>query len=719
MVSKAAKIVAATAVAAMLIGQSTVIFNQGISTASAATVTAPKLSVALGTGGSLKLQSAQFLTQDQGKVLAFTVTVTNNGNSDLDLTDYWIKVKSASGKVFSLKVSNADKSITKVTANSSVNITYYSTVDKETKLTDLLFTVVKWDFSVSGYERSLGTIKYPAGYSEKTAVFMPKDVIYNNTVIKDAIKSYVISSDGENEYITLSYLVENKGYKQINLSQAQFHLQTDNGAVFDVDGGSLDKVAVQPGERKLISLYGTVPAGTVKSGLSLVMSIKDAENNLNLPIGAFQIPNKVTQVQSTQTLTGSFNYKDFEIRLQNVLRSSISNSDVMLADLQVVNRSTKAQPILDLSGAFTINGVKVPVTSTQTKVLDQIAQVGPGESYNYVVQAQTDYVNTLNNIQFDVTEKVADSDAYKTLYHFSGTQTTPIPLYEDGSDTYYIPNIGQQARVKLNQSALYELDKYDLFYTEFTYQNNEKRSVTPVQLGGYITNSKGATIPLQFSEFKDTVYPDGSVLLSGWTQVPKSFTNDFVEYVVGQQITSGSSGGGENGDAGGAAANSGSVAKPVKYRIYKAASAPKNDLVDIPFLNYNLSMSKIYATKNVSLSGAGDFLNDGIRFQFDYDLAAETNVEQIADDHKLVLEFVNDDLIGATYTKTFVLDNAEDGEEELEVGQGKTKTIVFEDPDILNQIEDDDKFTLNVYHEFNGYKMLIASKQMVWNYFNP
>jgi len=246
--------------------------------------------VSLAQGSSLTIRNPQFLMQDRGRVLAYTLTIVNNGSRELDLMDYWVRVKSKTGKIFKASPIESDKTKTTVGTQASVNITYYAVVDNSVKLTDLIFEVVKWDFSLPNYERKLGTITYGSQSSDKVQPFKDKVLLYDNTKLRSAIKQLTVSKDDNYTYLTINLLVENVGFQSTTLAKAAYLIQTENQSVYDVSAGDLSQITIQPRERRILTLQATVPSAAAAKGLSLVAAINDEASKVKLPLGLFAIP---------------------------------------------------------------------------------------------------------------------------------------------------------------------------------------------------------------------------------------------------------------------------------------------------------------------------------------------------------------------------------------------------------------------------------------------
>ncbi|MCM3747566.1 hypothetical protein M3223_09375 [Paenibacillus pasadenensis] len=249
-------------------------------------------------GGSLSVRDAHFLMQDKGKVLAYTVMITNKSSKSMDLMDYWIRVKTKSGKTFKATAIEGDKDKTTVPANSTQYITYYTVVDSATKLTDLSFEVIKWDFSSSNYEKRLGTITYPSNGSDQVAPFQPGVMLYGSGKLKGAVKQAYLSKDKDSGYVTINYLLENVGQQVIDLSKMTFNIQTQSLSVYNVTAPGLEGMTIQPRERKIITLRATIPASVINKPLSLVASLNDEASKVKLPTGIFKLPTLKVQPPS-------------------------------------------------------------------------------------------------------------------------------------------------------------------------------------------------------------------------------------------------------------------------------------------------------------------------------------------------------------------------------------------------------------------------------------
>ncbi|WP_313996958.1 hypothetical protein [uncultured Paenibacillus sp.] len=783
--------------------------------------------VRLNPASTLSIRDAKLLMQDKGLLLAYTVAITNNGNSTLDILDYWIRVKGKNGKTFSTLLSETDKQKTKVAPKTTVNITYYTTVDSSTKLSDLSFDVVKWDFSAPNYERKLGTVKYPANSTGKTPAFQGSVMIFNNTKIKGALKQYYITQDQSAMYLTVSFLLENVGYSSASMANMGFAIQTDSYSVYDVNAAALAQMTIQPKERRIITMQAKLPMAVAGKSVAIVPYTKDDTNKVKLPNGSFAIPplkpavaapagaaksvymegqpvettagqailnendgstdvsmefvlknsglsalklpgleftirtkddisyplgytkeeNAVIlpKIQKTLDLTGSipsavdgntselivktvategqegyvigkykiqaanqqgsvggsFSYnKDYRIQLRSIQRQPLESDDVIMAELNIVNisNSSKKTPI-NLNGYFLINGVKVEAQSTAVG-LDQIINIAPNGTYQMVVYTKIPYTTTVDRIAFVLTEGEKDKPA-KTLFQFSGQSLSPYTAYSL-REGYAVTNIGGKAGIKLLKSNIFNGDKTSYFYTEFEAINLETRAADLVKLGGYLLDDQGQTAPLKVAEFKEKVMSNGKVLISATAEIGKSFNMQNYQLIFGQSVVSA-----------GAAPDTKPetvVVKPVAYKMANAETAVENKLTDIRFSAYTLSLKNVTSQLSVS----GQFNVEGVKLYLDYDLAVNKSYDYIAGEHKVLLEFVDQETTKATYSKEFALIKAAENQTALKEGKMIPLEIVYNDTDIQNKVRDYKTYKLNVYDVVDNAKVLVASKELRW-----
>lgn len=315
---------------------------------------AANTNVYLDTRSTLSIRDAHLLMQEKGLVLAFTTTITNNNVKELNLLDYMVRVKAKNGKTFKAVMTEKDKDVKTVAANTSINITYTAVVDTQTKISDLTFEVVKWDFSVAGYERKLGNLHYATTGNERVKPFQPKVMLYNDTKIKGALKQYIVTKDEKNAYITLNYLLENYGFSSAKMSEMNFALQTDSYSVFDIQVPGMSDIVLQPRQRNIVTMNATVPLAVLGKSVTLVAFSKDGASNVSIPLGAFEVPklmaSPATAVNSTKNIF--LGGQSLQTKVQNALASTTGTNTELYLDYFIRNVGNVSIPATKLE--FTI-----------------------------------------------------------------------------------------------------------------------------------------------------------------------------------------------------------------------------------------------------------------------------------------------------------------------------------------------------------------------------
>ncbi|MBD2845849.1 hypothetical protein IDH44_11660 [Paenibacillus sp. IB182496] len=798
---------------------------------SAAAATSAQASVELEKGTSMYVRDAGLLMQDQQLVLAFTVTIANNSGSELDLLDYWVTVSGKSGKVYKAILAQTDQTKKKLSSSSSVNLTYYATVDSGVRLRDLTLKVMAFDLSATNFERTLGTLTYPEETTSGTPVFQPDVLLINNAKVKGAIKQYFVTQDQDGMSVTISYLVENIGLSSVELSNIGLALQTESYSVFDVDSQALSELTLQPKERKIVTVQAKLPNAVVGKSIVLLPYRRDEASGLRLPIGQFAIPllqpapavtagairkvymngvmvqtrvgrvtvrdedeeteidvafaisntgneaialpdlefelqttagiaypltyapdtDKTTllpQIERTLTLSGTLPasawtgaevvvrtsgvaavdgsssgsgyllgmYKlpaphaqeggvgstyvhdsGYEVRIASIQRTTSTDSDALTAELTITNRSDASIKPPDLSGYFVVNGVRVAGTS-RTAALDPQLDIAAGDSIRQLVYIPIPYTTEIEEVAFILTEQ-SESDESIRRFQFNEQQLTPYSEYSE-SDGYVVGAEGARSRVQVHATRLFEGSLGRTFYTEFEVTNEELRAAQTASLAAYIEDGNGQLATLQLTSMTEKVKPGGTILLSGWSNLSKTFDSHNYKLIFGQSLPDELASSGEEEV----------LVRPVVYNVHEQQPELNTTLSDIAFSAYKLTLRDVVGNLHVT----GAYSVEGIRLEMAYDLEVDETYDYVAGGHKLRIEFVNQDQIGVTYAQEVELAETSSDAQTLVAGSDQPLELRFSDSAVQGKIADYDTFEINVYDVYDGAELLIASKEINW-----
>ncbi|WP_232436358.1 hypothetical protein [Paenibacillus rubinfantis] len=241
---------------------------------------------------TVRLTDVNILTLDDESILTYTLTITNGDNKSLDLLDYWSKLKTNSGTTYSTSLMTKDKDKKKLSAGSSTTLTYVAKVGKNIKVNNLVFQVIKWDFSQANYESLKGQIKIPATYVTSTPSDQSKTLKVFDTPVKAKVSQVAAFASGDYNYVSIGLDLKNIGYKIFEDPKVKFVIKTDSGASYPMsaDTSSVD-YKIQPQDSKTLNLMTAIPKSIKLTNMQLQLVQDDETTKLSLPIATMQLPN--------------------------------------------------------------------------------------------------------------------------------------------------------------------------------------------------------------------------------------------------------------------------------------------------------------------------------------------------------------------------------------------------------------------------------------------
>ncbi|MBN3523892.1 hypothetical protein [Paenibacillus apiarius] len=356
--------------------------------------TLDKLSPVKLTGKSfVKLTDLNILTQDDGNVLTYTLTYYNNDTKSISLLDYWTKVKSKSGTIYSVNMISKDKDKKNIAPQSQMNVTYYAKLGKNVKVNDLFFQIIKWDFSKPGFENQIGHFSIPASYSITTPTNQARKIRINDIPLNSKVEQMLMfPSDGYN-MVNLNVSLENIGYKVLEDPKLKFSIRANNGANYPLalDSSSVD-YKIQPKDKKTLNLMTKIPTSVKLDKLELQIiqedvSAKSETDKINYAVATLQLPMANSKDLVTQQ------YKEKIIKVENTkletriqtgwITQSYDNSDVSLT-FEIKNIGN--QPITLPKYEFTIHADKGEIFPISNKMFEKVT-LQPAESKSFKLNA--------------------------------------------------------------------------------------------------------------------------------------------------------------------------------------------------------------------------------------------------------------------------------------------------------------------------------------------
>ncbi|WP_339179871.1 hypothetical protein [Paenibacillus sp. FSL R5-0701] len=328
-----------------------------------------------------QLTDVNILAQDDGNTVTYTLTYKNSDSKPLIMLDYWSKVKTKGGTLFSPKLIAKDQEKKTVAAGSSVDLTYTMKVGREVKLSDLNFLIVKWDFSKPNYESTLGKFNVPASYSITTPVGKTKTVRLSDSSVKVKVSGIkVFPGENKNQYVKVGVNLNNISYKLLENPNIKWILRTPSGTNYpltpDKDSAS---ISIQAQANKTLSLMVSLPTSVKLLKSELLLVEEQGEEKTALPVAALQLPQASTSNVETTANEPNIISVDGQ-RLSTLLESAkirVNENEYDL-NMQFVLKNEGKKVIKVPTYTFEVRTADGTIYPVETKALETL-KLNPGD----------------------------------------------------------------------------------------------------------------------------------------------------------------------------------------------------------------------------------------------------------------------------------------------------------------------------------------------------
>ncbi|WP_152396354.1 hypothetical protein [Paenibacillus guangzhouensis] len=405
-------------------------------------------SINISSKSSVKLTDLNILSQDNENILTYTLTYTNMDKKDISLIDYWSKVKTKSGTAYSSNILAKDKDKKKVSAQSSLTITYYAKIGKVTKPSDLVIELVKWDFSMANYEKKLGQYVIPDAVKVETLPGSSKTIRANDIPIKTKIESSSIYTTKDYSYLSIGLNFLNQGYKVLEDPKFKFVVKSAEGFNYPVelDPSSVD-YKIQPQGSKILNLMIRIPASIKTDKLQLQIIQDDETSKLSLPIATYQLAQmKKENIEGSQGDLRSINVGNTKINVQinSSWVTSGKNNNEITATMEFTNNGSQAITLPKYEFSFiTRDGYSYPIT---TKALDNVTIAPLGKK---AIKLSAEIPSQLNTTDMQIAINQSKDTTQK-----ESNITYPIAIFKLPALTVNDNTIGKEYTVETANSTL-------------------------------------------------------------------------------------------------------------------------------------------------------------------------------------------------------------------------------------------------------------------------
>ncbi|MFD0617359.1 hypothetical protein ACFQZR_07765 [Paenibacillus sp. GCM10027629] len=510
--------------------------------------------------------------------------------------------------------------------------------------------------------------------------------IGNSTVVSKISDVWLNQSNSESQ-ATISLNIKNSSAQTVTIPKYNFVVHTGEGYTLPLTTKALDNVILKPQEEVNIRLNVSLPSYMQFKNLKLFMNQptdpaqKDA---ISYPVAIFSVP----EVEANQTSVGSSYYiqnakGNFSLKLSSIQRLPWSDGDMITAKIKIKNDSlVKSIEIPKIEGLFKIDGIQ---NTDSSKIVQSNSSllVGPGKELDLYLSTKVPYDLTFNQLQILLSEKLGENS--NDLIQLSNTGSiSKIPTIENGK-IYTVDTAGKRSEIIERRTIIYPGTGSNIIYTELEMKNIEDRQADLSHIVGFYATDNNQYYKASVSQVDHSTSPDGRNIVMLWTKLPRSVDSSKLKLIIGEGVSDDKMTP-PKGDATG-------YVNAVKFELSQKKIESKINLMDLDLFPYKLSIKNLAG----SLSGTSS-----VRVDFDYDLSRNQDYEMGEYGHKVVME-LQDTSTGKLISKELTLESGE-----IKVGTNLSGAVSF-DSEVFTNLKSG-SFKINIYDQFQGEKVLIASQ---------
>lgn len=636
--------------------------------------------VKIATKSTIALKNVQLIPNGDKQTLAYTIQFMNNESKAINLFDYWTRIKLSNGVTVSPKLTNLNTNKTEIAPKTTAQYTYVATVSRLTNFSDISVQMIKWDFNASNYTRILGTVKIPTGYN---SINNESTISLNDTKIGVKINNFRTFQLEDENQIEFDIEYTNLGYRSVTIPQYKYTFITNDKYVYEVNPIKGEDVKIQPKAKAKIQMKMSVPKDMKLKEGNIGIAVNDEQTKVDIPL----LTTKVKIIGEVQTETPdrlgtvkSFIYDEtkYSVRLDSLQQLPYENENILTATVTVLNATSEVVAIPDLLGTFYLDGVEIIADKVKSTKLSSEVGIPAKGSVQIAFHMKTPYNSNFSTVNLylytlvkpssgeTVKEKIAN-------YKESKLNFKPIPNVATGNDVT-VTTAGKASNYMIHSVQTYEGGNTIVYNVLLEVQNKESRASLPSNIVAYFKGQNNSYYPLEISEVKDKVNPDGKILMSLVATIPYSANTNGFKLVLGELID-------EN-----------TYLSAIQFDLNTDDNVSQdNQLNGMTIYPYSLDINTI----NIGIDR-----NANVTLY--YELEKLSEFDSVPEGHSIIVELVDGK---QTYFKELKF------ETELLLGINHLTVempLNIENPNL--KIQEVDGFKVNIYDQFKGKKKLLGTR---------
>jgi len=654
------------------------------------------------------VKNVMMLPADNNQAIGLTLTINNNSGTEINFLDYWVNLSTKAGAKINVQVVNKD--LTRIPAKSEVDINFYGAVGNNIKLSDLIISVIKWDFSTSNYTKVLGKIFVPQRYNPTTPAGNGRTIVSDQTKVSLTIKQATIGKSEKFYRPDIKIMIRNNSKRSISLPDYQLFIMTKNNIMYPVKAANIKGTNLNPLTEKEFQLTVSIPIEVQETGWKLAVFIPIDEGKNKFPLGLFELPN--SNVNTAEEIGKYYTFTNSEgvyyVKIDSLNRLPIEDDDLIIANLTLANKGTETLPMPTLNGKYVFNET-IQRNASSSSNSKQIA-MQPNSEVQLQMVGRIPYTFDISKINFILQQKETGgepgSENSIDLVEFTNSGVfNPIQKvsWEKG---FKISEVGYRANVKARNKMTYSADTADIVAVQLLLTNEERRLADAQKLAGYFEKTDGTIYPANFENVSEKLNPGGSAIINAWSSIPKGLDTNDMRLVVGKAITESTSN--PNNNQGEPSTQLVGYTNPYSFNLPNEF-VPQQSLQKIDLQHFELNINRVATQIN--------FETAVVKLNFDYELIKDILTKTNIKDDKLIIELRDDNQV-AVFTKELAFPNESsgDGNQTSNLQMGKnTIEMSWTNEKLAMGIQLLKDYEFNVYHQIKpGYKKLIATQKVPW-----
>jgi hypothetical protein len=345
------------------------------------------------------LDSASLTAGTDSQTLNFTLNLTNQSESSVDLNQYGVRVTDQDGNHYSAQLT--EKASARILAHQAQSYKYAVQVPSNISLSQISVDMFAWDFSAATFMRDLGSIPASSAAASVSTVSTAsgKQVVLNLNDVDPSLPSSTLASFTlQRSYKMLKngvwsvysdVMVDNLSAQAIQLpANLLFNLRDNNKTYILTSIISGGNQTIQPMGRTLLSFQSALKTPDTSTNLSFELSKRPVlgvkANNL---LGSLSIDDSMVDAH----VGGTVLYPTQAVNALNMIAEKATYtfeafSNEIAVDFTLHNDGTTVVPVPKLTGTYQVSGSTLTIGASEAESHSETLAAKQSTTYHFTAQ---------------------------------------------------------------------------------------------------------------------------------------------------------------------------------------------------------------------------------------------------------------------------------------------------------------------------------------------